>query len=264
MASQNPNTTLDGRTISVAVESSILLPATTLPRAATDPAGALGFDGSVSLGWVLRADPERRFLLGRSYDVAKRATDLLLLVLGLPVFGPLLALCALAVKIEYPSAPALFVQLRTGRNGRRFRFFKFRTMVPDAEALKASLASRNKLQWPDFKVDDDPRITRLGRLLRKASLDELPQILNVLLGQMSLVGPRPTSFGVETYAEWQKKRLDVPPGVTGLWQVTGRGWMEFNDRVRLDLLYIERRSLLLDLSILVRTVGAVFRRRGAL
>jgi lipopolysaccharide/colanic/teichoic acid biosynthesis glycosyltransferase len=213
--------------------------------------------------WFLRFESERRVLRGRAYEVAKRVMDLGVVVLTLPVLAPLFAACWIAVKLESPRAPVLFVQLRTGREGNRFRMFKFRTMVPDAEHLKSSLAAKNKLQWPDFKVEDDPRITRTGRFLRKSSLDELPQILNVIRGEMSLVGPRPTSFGIETYQEWHKARLAAIPGITGLWQVVGRGEMEFDDRVRLDLFYIERQSLLLDFAILLLTAGAVVRRRGA-
>jgi lipopolysaccharide/colanic/teichoic acid biosynthesis glycosyltransferase len=141
--------------------------------------------------------------------------------------------------------------------------FKFRTMVPNAEKMKAELVSLNEFTWPDFKVTDDPRITKIGKYLRKTSLDELPQILNVLKGDMSLVGPRPTSFSCQTYQLWQTERLDVLPGITGLWQIIGRGSLEFDDRVRLDVAYIQHRSLLLDLKIILKTVVVVIERRGA-
>jgi lipopolysaccharide/colanic/teichoic acid biosynthesis glycosyltransferase len=147
--------------------------------------------------------------------------------------------------------------------GRRFSLYKFRSMVPNAEKLKAKYAHLNELQWPDFKISNDPRITPLGRFLRKTSLDELPQLFNILLGDMSLVGPRPTSFGPETYKLWHTERLDVLPGLTGLWQVIGRASLEFDDRLRLDIVYIERRSLALDFSILIRTFTAVLEQRGA-
>jgi lipopolysaccharide/colanic/teichoic acid biosynthesis glycosyltransferase len=218
---------------------------------------------SPDLEWFLGENPGRPIVRGEAYGVAKRILDVATVVLALPLAIPVFLVCWLAVKIEAPRAPAVFVQSRTGRNGRRFRMFKFRTMVPDAEEKKAGLESLNKLSWPDFKVEDDPRITRLGVWLRKTSLDELPQLINVLRGEMSLVGPRPTSFGVETYREWQKARLTVPPGLTGLWQIAGRGEMEFDERVRLDLAYIARRSLALDARILLRTFGAVIRRKGA-
>jgi lipopolysaccharide/colanic/teichoic acid biosynthesis glycosyltransferase len=218
---------------------------------------------SSGLAWFYEAEPKRRILEGRAYEIAKRIADIAFVLLSIPVVAPVILVCWLAVKVEAPRAQALFVQHRTGRNGRKFRMLKFRTMVPDAEEQKAALAAHNELQWPDFKIADDPRITPLGKWLRKSSLDELPQVFNVLRGDMSLVGPRPTSFGPETYQEWQKARLAVPPGLTGLWQIAGRGEMEFDERVRLDLAYIARRSLLLDARILLLTVGAVLRRKGA-
>jgi lipopolysaccharide/colanic/teichoic acid biosynthesis glycosyltransferase len=140
--------------------------------------------------------------------------------------------------------------------------YKFRTMVPDAEALKARYMHLNELQWPDFKITNDPRVTPIGRFLRKTSLDELPQMLNVLKGDMSLVGPRPTSFSPDTYRLWHTERLDVQPGVTGLWQIVGRGETEFDDRLRLDIIYIEKRCLTLDAMILVKTVSSVLLRKG--
>jgi lipopolysaccharide/colanic/teichoic acid biosynthesis glycosyltransferase len=121
----------------------------------------------------------------------------------------------------------------------------------------------NELQWPDFKITNDPRITPIGKFLRKTSLDELPQLINVLRGEMSLVGPRPTSFGAETYQLWHTSRLDVIPGITGLWQIFGRARLEFDDRLRLDIAYIERASLWLDIQILFLTVVAAFQQRGA-
>jgi lipopolysaccharide/colanic/teichoic acid biosynthesis glycosyltransferase len=136
-------------------------------------------------------------------------------------------------------------------------------MVPNAEELKKELAHLNELEWPDFKITNDPRITRVGRFLRKTSLDELPQIINVLRGEMSLVGPRPTSFGANTYDLWHTERLDVTPGLTGLWQIIGRGSLEFDDRVHLDITYIERRCLWMDVQILLRTFTAVLQQRGA-
>jgi len=139
---------------------------------------------------------------------------------------------------------------------------KFRTMVPNAEALKKKLAHLNELQWPDFKITNDPRVTRIGRILRKTSLDELPQLINVIKGDMSFVGPRPTSFSAETYELWHTTRLDVLPGITGVWQIIGRGATEFNDRVLLDAAYIERRCIMLDIEILCRTVTAVLQQRG--
>ncbi len=218
---------------------------------------------SPDLAWFYDGEPKRPRIRGEAYEASKRLLDIAGVVLAIPFLAPALLVCWAAVKLEAPGAPALFVQLRTGRDGRRFRMLKFRTMVPDAEAKKAALAELNQLQWPDFKIEHDPRITTLGKWLRKSSLDELPQVFNILRGDMSWVGPRPTSFGVETYQEWQRARLSVPPGLTGLWQIAGRGELEFDERVRLDLAYIARRSLLLDTRILLRTVGAVLRRKGA-
>ncbi len=172
-----------------------------------------------------------------------------------------LAVCVIAIKLDSPGA-AWFAQERTGRGGRRFRMFKLRTMVHNAHELKALYMHLNEHSYPDFKITNDPRVTRCGRILRKLSLDELPQIFNVLRGEMSLVGPRPTSFSADTYRLWQTARLDVTPGLTGLWQVTGRDF-DFDDRLRLDIAYIRNRCLWLDLQILVRTITAVITTRGA-
>lgn len=198
----------------------------------------------------------------RLYCIAKRTVDVVLTLLALPVALPVLALCALAVRIDSPGA-AFFGQLRTGQGGRRFRMFKLRTMVENASELREQYAHLNELTWPDFKITDDPRVTRVGRFLRRTSLDELPQLFNVLLGDMSLVGPRPTSFPADTYDLWHTARLDVKPGLTGLWQVSGRKELDFDERLRLDIAYIRTRSLRLDLLILLRTFGAVFGGRGA-
>jgi lipopolysaccharide/colanic/teichoic acid biosynthesis glycosyltransferase len=188
--------------------------------------------------------------------------DLLLVTLTAPFWLPVFALCALLIKLNEPQAPIFFIQERTGKGGRRFPMYKFRTMHVNAEALKQEFAHLNELQWPDFKITNDPRVTRIGRLLRKTSLDELPQFFNVLCGDMSFVGPRPTSFSAQTYALWHTERLDVQPGVTGLWQITGRGHMEFDERLRLDIAYIEHRCLWLDVQILWRTTLCVFQQRG--
>jgi lipopolysaccharide/colanic/teichoic acid biosynthesis glycosyltransferase len=167
-----------------------------------------------------------------------------------------------AVRLDSPG-PALFAQERTGRDGRRFRMLKFRTMLANAEELKATYAHLNVLPPPDFKIPDDPRITRVGRFLRTTSLDELPQLFNVLKGEMSLVGPRPTSFPASSYELWHTQRLEVAPGVTGLWQLEGRNTMTFDERLRLDAEYMRRMSVAYDAKLLLRTIAAVVRRSGA-
>lgn len=196
------------------------------------------------------------------YPVAKRAFDLTVCLLFLPVVLPILFLCALAIRLDSPGS-ILLAQERTGRDGARFRMYKFRTMVQNAEALKAQLAHLNVLPPPDFKIPNDPRITRVGKFLRETSLDELPQLINVIRGEMSLVGPRPTSFAPSTYSLWHTYRLEVTPGITGLWQVRGRNHTTFDERLRIDIEYIQHRSFGLDFSILVKTVPAVVRRSGA-
>ena len=213
--------------------------------------------------WIRKFDPNKRFLKGQAYLLAKRLMDLFLVVITIPLWLPLNGIIALMIRITSPGESVIFKQLRTGKGGRRFYMYKFRTMVPNAEELKSQYAHLNELQWPDFKITNDPRITPVGKFLRKTSLDEIPQFFNILKGEMSLVGPRPTSFGPETYELWQTSRLDVMPGLTGLWQIMGRAQLEFDDRLRLDIAYIERASLWLDINILLRTVLAVFESRGA-
>jgi lipopolysaccharide/colanic/teichoic acid biosynthesis glycosyltransferase len=192
----------------------------------------------------------------------KRMFDIVVCVAVLPLVIPVALLCALAVTLDSPG-PVVMRQSRTGRHGRRFKMYKFRTMVANAEELKASLAHLNILPPPDFKIPNDPRITRVGRFLRKSSLDELPQILNVLRGEMSLVGPRPTSFAATTYRLWHMERLEVRPGITGIWQIRARGTSTFDERLRMDIEYIDHMSLLLDFRIILLTIGSLLRRTGA-
>jgi lipopolysaccharide/colanic/teichoic acid biosynthesis glycosyltransferase len=196
------------------------------------------------------------------YRPFKRLFDVVVCLAIMPLVAPVLLLCAVIVRLDSPG-PILFTQQRTGHHGIRFGMLKFRTMVRDAEELKASLMHLNILPLPDFKIIDDPRITRVGKFLRKTSLDELPQILNVLRGEMSLVGPRPTSFAASTYNLWHTERLEATPGITGLWQVKERNAATFDERLRLDVEYLQRMSLGLDLKILWWTVVAVFKRSGA-
>lgn len=206
--------------------------------------------------------PSHVFLFRKNYQLMKRIMDLALCLLVVPIILPVIALCGLLIWIDNPG-PIFFKQLRTSKGGRRFRMYKLRTMATNAEELKLKYAHLNELTWPDFKITNDPRVTRVGRILRKTSLDELPQIFNIIKGDMSWVGPRPTSFDVSTYSLWHTERLEVLPGLTGLWQVSGRSNLDFDDRLRLDIEYIERQSLLLDLQIMIQTVTAIFTQRGA-
>jgi lipopolysaccharide/colanic/teichoic acid biosynthesis glycosyltransferase len=201
-------------------------------------------------------------LFRRKYQLVKRIFDITMCLLILPLVTVVMAACTVLIWLDNPG-PIFFTQLRTGKGGRRFRMYKFRTMVTNAEELKQKYAHLNELTWPDFKITNDPRITRVGRILRKTSLDELPQIINVIKGDMSLVGPRPTSFDVSTYAMRHTERLEVLPGITGLWQIGGRSDVDFDERLSLDVEYIENQSLWLDIKILFHTVAAVFVQRGA-
>jgi exopolysaccharide biosynthesis polyprenyl glycosylphosphotransferase len=194
---------------------------------------------------------------------AKRSFDFIGAILLLTVLSPLLALIAAAVWLT-SRGPVLFRSIRPGIGGEPFACFKFRTMRTDAEQLQADLESFNEADGPLFKIRRDPRLTRVGVLLRRYSLDELPQLLNVVRGEMSLVGPRPLpQRDFEQLEDWHKKRYLVLPGMTGLWQVSGRSELDFDDLVRLDFLYLERWSVSLDLTILLKTVPAVLTRRGA-
>jgi exopolysaccharide biosynthesis polyprenyl glycosylphosphotransferase len=200
--------------------------------------------------------PLRAFLVKRALDLASASLGLLALL-------PLLALLALLVKLDSPG-PVFYTAKRIGRKGRTFDCYKFRTMVPNADQLRADLAHRNQRDSILFKIADDPRITRLGQRLRKYSLDELPQLYNVIRGDMSLVGPRPpVASEVEQYDLPHLRRLDVLPGLTGLWQVEARQDPSFDSYISLDTAYIENWSLLLDIKILVRTVAVVFAGTGS-
>lgn len=218
---------------------------------------------SSELAWIDKIDPNEALFRGEAYFFVKRIMDLSLVLLAMPILLPVFLLISLLIKIESPNGPVIFSQNRTGKGGKRFKMYKFRSMVPNAEELKKELAHLNELKWPDFKITNDPRVTRMGNILRKTSLDELPQLINVLKGEMSLVGPRPTSFAPDTYDLWQTVRLDVVPGLTGLWQIVGRAETEFYERLRLDVMYIKHRSIWLDVQILFRTVSAVIAQRGA-
>jgi lipopolysaccharide/colanic/teichoic acid biosynthesis glycosyltransferase len=196
------------------------------------------------------------------YCIAKRTLDEGVALLALIALSPLLLAVAALIWVGDPSAPILFRQRRCGQGGKLFELFKFRTMVKDADRLKEELRSRSSVAWPDFRLEHDPRVTRLGRFLRKTSIDELPQLINVLRGEMSLVGPRPTSFHVETYELWQTGRLDFRPGITGPFQVYGRNSMEFHERCRLEIGFFREPSLWREIGLIFATVGVVFKRTG--
>jgi len=193
----------------------------------------------------------------------KRALDMVVVSFGLLASAPLLALIAIAIKID-SRGPVFYGQQRVGKDGRLFKMLKFRSMVTGAEQRIVDLAAHNEASGPMFKMRRDPRVTRVGRFIRRWSLDELPQLFNVLRGEMSLVGPRPpVPSEVTQYEEWQLGRLRAVPGLTGLWQVSGRSEVPFHDMVRLDLHYIRNWSLSLDIEILLRTIPAVLTSRGA-
>lgn len=203
-----------------------------------------------------------RVLSEGAYARLKRVLDLVICFAVLPLVMVVLAACWVAIKLDSPG-PAMFLQPRTGKDGRRFKMYKLRTMVANAEELKQKYQHLNELKYPDFKIRNDPRVTRVGAWLRKTSLDELPQIFNVISGEMSLVGPRPTSFSASRYSLWHTARLEALPGITGLWQISGRSELEFDDRLRLDIAYVRNRGMWLDMQILFRTITCVISRRGA-
>ncbi len=204
----------------------------------------------------------RRFDLTRSSAAFKRGFDLLGASLGLLAVSPLLAVIAVAVKLE-DGGPVFFRQQRVGRHGHRFRMLKFRTMVPNADALKDSLRHRNEAQEGLFKIAEDPRVTRVGRLLRRTALDELPQLWNIVRGEMSLVGPRPLVLDEDQRIEgWHRRRLELTPGMTGPWQILGPARVPLREMVAIDYLYVANWSLWTDIKILLRTVPHVLGRRG--
>lgn len=193
----------------------------------------------------------------------KRMLDVVGAIVLLVILAPVMAAIAIAIKLDSPGS-VIFGQTRCGKDGIPFTFYKFRGMVADAEARKHELLAFNEADGPLFKMRHDPRVTRVGRFIRATSLDELPQIWNVLKGDMSLVGPRPgVPSEVDQYAPWHRQRMAVVGGMTGLWQVSGRSELSFEQMVHLDIEYVERWSLWLDIVILLRTAKAVLTTRGA-
>jgi len=205
----------------------------------------------------------RKTIIGRWQGVLKRLMDVMFATLGGFLVLPLMGVIALAIKLD-SSGPAVFRQLRVGKTGRQFWCYKFRSMRQGAEDERERLQAFNEADGPVFKMRDDPRRTRVGRWLRRTSLDELPQLYNVLRGEMSLVGPRPPlPEEVAQYEAWQMRRLEVAPGITGLWQVSGRSNLSFDEQCLLDIYYIENWSPFLDITIFLRTVPQVFTGHGA-
>ena len=215
------------------------------------------FDGLPLLSFSSTSTNELLLMVRRILDMA--GSFLLLAILS-----PLFLLIGFFIRLD-SSGPAIYRQIRCGLNGRKFWFYKFRSMIDGAEQQKGGLTPYNLMNGPVFKMENDPRITRVGRFLRKSSLDEIPQLFNVLRGDMSLVGPRPPlPEEVAQYKGWQKRRLSMKPGITGLWQVSGRNLLDFDDWMKMDLAYIDHWSLWLDLKILLKTIPAVFSRKGAM
>jgi len=217
---------------------------------------------TVDLGGIPMIGVKELSISGSSM-VFKRAMDVVVSFVGLLIAWPLFLLIALMIRIDSPG-PVFFKQIRVGKDELLFGCYKFRSMRPGAEEEKKDLLDRNEMDGPIFKMRDDPRITKVGRFLRRTSLDELPQVFNVLMGHMSLVGPRPPlPTEVQRYQPWHKRRLEVSPGITGLWQVSGRSQLTFDEQVLLDLYYIENWSPMLDLQILLRTLPKALLGEGA-
>ena len=189
------------------------------------------------------------------FVMMKRVMDVVLSCIACIVISPVLLILWILIKIEEPGAPGIYRQIRIGKDGKPFEMYKFRSMVRDAEAKQQDLLHKNEIQGAMFKMKNDPRVTPIGRIIRRTSLDELPQLFNVIRGEMSLVGPRPPlPREVNEYTSYDLQRLTVIPGCTGLWQVSGRNQLGFKEMVELDLQYIRKQSILFDLFILLKTV----------
>ena len=199
-----------------------------------------------------------------AYRFFKRLFDIILSALGLIILAIPFLILSIIIFIDSPGASPIYTQVRVGKNGRTFKFYKFRSMIPDAEKKLDELLNKNEMEGPVFKMKDDPRITRVGRFIRRSSIDELPQLYNVFKGNMSLVGPRPPLMReVSQYTDEQMLRVSIKPGITCYWQIQPkRNSLSFDEWLELDMKYIEERSLLTDVKILVKTVGAVFGMEG--
>ena len=221
-------------------------------------------ESTISAAPQISIDREKTLRSHRRYWVLRRAQDIVFSLLALILLAPLALLISLAIVLDSPGDGAIFRQRRVGRDGKLFWLYKFRTMCPDAEEQLNELLSQNQMDGPVFKIKGDPRITRVGRLLRKTSLDELPQLLNVLQGDMSIVGPRPAlPREVELYSDYQRQRLYVTPGLSCYWQIAPhRNEMSFDEWVALDLKYIQERSFWVDWKIIFLTVRAMLMKYG--
>ena len=204
---------------------------------------------------VAEIDRKQNLKDHRKYWIGRRTQDVILSVLALIVLSPLLLVTAIAIVLDDPSAGPIFTQERVGRNGKLFKMYKFRTMCPDAEQKLAGLMAQNEKNGPVFKMKDDPRITRVGKILRKTSIDELPQLFNVLKGEMSIVGPRPAlPREVKQYTEYDRQRLYVTPGLSCYWQIAPhRDQLSFEEWMELDIKYVKERSFLVDWKIIFKT-----------
>ena len=192
------------------------------------------------------------------YEVIKRIIDIVASFTGLIVLSPLMLVVSILIKLE-SKGEVIFKQKRVGLNGKEFYMYKFRSMVINAEELKAELESQNEMSGPMFKMKDDPRITKIGKFIRKTSIDELPQLINVIKGDMSLVGPRPSlPKEVEEFETWMRERLEVKPGLTCIWQVSGRNNIDFEDWMKLDIKYVRERNFWLDIKLILKTILVLF------
>ena len=199
----------------------------------------------------------------RIYEISKRAIDIIGAGSGLLLLSPVIAIVACAVKFT-SKGPVFFSQKRVGKNGELFDMYKFRSMVVNAEELKEKLAHQNEMSGPMFKMKDDPRVTKVGKFIRKTSLDELPQLWNVLKGDMSLVGPRPSlPKEVAQFEKWMYKRWSVKPGLTCFWQVSGRNNIDFEDWMKLDIKYVDERNIWIDIKLIFKTVLVLFGDKNA-
>lgn len=193
------------------------------------------------------------------YSVTKRLIDIVGSLCGIILLSPLFLIVAILIKLEDPKGKVFFAQERNGKYPKTFKMYKFRSMVHNAEELLKDLMDRNEQTGPVFKINDDPRITKVGKVIRKTSIDELPQLFNVLKGDMSLVGPRPPiPHEVDQYNSYQMQRLAVKPGLTCIWQVSGRNNIGFDEWVEMDIEYIKTRNLWLDIKLIFKTVGVLF------